>query len=69
MPIYEYRCKGCGLVFDAFQSLGEDGKNLECPDCSTKGPEKLISSFASCGSGATSGQAPSAPSCGSGGFG
>jgi len=68
MPIYEYRCRGCGEVFDAFQRLGEDGEHLECPKCGTKKPEKLFSSFASTGSESASG-ASAGGCCGSrGGF-
>jgi putative FmdB family regulatory protein len=55
MPIYEYRCRECGEVFDAFQRVGEDGEELECPKCGTPRPEKLFSSFASAGSSSTSG--------------
>ena len=68
MPIYEYKCKYCNHIFDAFQRLGEDGSNLECPECSTAKPDKLISSFASAGGDSYSGSSVSS-SCGSGGFG
>lgn len=51
MPIYEYRCRNCGKVFDAFQRVGEDGEALVCPECGTAKPEKLFSSFASTGTG------------------
>ena len=68
MPIYEYRCKDCRHIFDAFQRLGEDGTYLECPECGTKKPERLLSSCASSGGDVYSGST-STNSCGSGGFG
>jgi putative FmdB family regulatory protein len=68
MPIYEYKCKKCNHVFDAFQRIGEDGSKLECPECGTAKPEKLLSSFASSGADYYSGSSASS-SCGSGGFG
>ena len=68
MPIYEYRCQDCKHIFDAFQRIGEDGTNLECPECGTKQPERLLSSCASTGGDAYSGSTSSS-SCGTGGFG
>ncbi|MCH9007148.1 zinc ribbon domain-containing protein [candidate division KSB1 bacterium] len=47
MPIYEYKCKKCDAQFDALQRIGEDGSNLNCPDCGEQHPEKLLSVFAS----------------------
>ena len=46
MPIYEYKCKKCDAQFDALQRIGEDGSNLNCPDCGEQHPEKLLSVFA-----------------------
>jgi putative FmdB family regulatory protein len=41
MPIYEYRCKNCGVVFEARQKFS-DAPLTECASC--EGPvEKLIS--------------------------
>lgn len=54
MPIYEYRCRECGDVFDAFQRVGEGGDKLNCPKCGAPRPEKLFSSFASTGGGSDS---------------
>ena len=47
MPIYEYKCKKCSNIFEAFQSIGADGEKLECPKCGAPKPEKLFSAFAS----------------------
>jgi putative FmdB family regulatory protein len=46
MPIYEYRCRKCGEQFEAIRQVGDDGKDLACPECGAKGPEKLLSAFA-----------------------
>ena len=41
MPIYEYRCTGCGHTLEAIQKL--DARPLsKCPECSGK-LEKLVS--------------------------
>lgn len=41
MPIYEYRCTGCGHTLEAIQKLG-DRPLSKCPECSGK-LEKLVS--------------------------
>ena len=40
MPIYEYRCKACGV---AFEELVFGDKNPPCPACNSKRTEKLMS--------------------------
>jgi len=42
MPIFDYRCKKCGHVFDALQKLGEDPLK-KCPACGKAALEKLVS--------------------------
>ena len=61
MPIYEYICRKCGTRFEVLQSIREDGSNVKCPECSTMGPERVISTFfssGSCGGGSSSIGAP-----------
>ena len=44
MPIYEYKCRGCGNEFEALilpQSKGAP----ECPSCHSKKLEQLLSGF------------------------
>jgi putative FmdB family regulatory protein len=41
MPIYEYRCTGCGHTLEAIQKL-DDRPLSKCPECSGK-LEKLVS--------------------------
>jgi putative FmdB family regulatory protein len=65
MPIYEYRCRQCNHIFDAFQKVGEDGAELKCPACATLKPEKLFSSFAAPGSEISEGGYTAGAGCGS----
>ena len=46
MPIYEYRCAGCGADFELTRSMSQSGDPAPCPSCG-KPAEKLVSSFAS----------------------
>ena len=47
MPIYEYRCRKCGKIFEKIQKVEEGGESLKCPYCQGKKPEKVLSSFSS----------------------
>ncbi|MDI7261736.1 MAG: zinc ribbon domain-containing protein [Thermodesulfobacteriota bacterium] len=47
MPIYEYRCRKCGDIFEKIQKISETGDSLQCPYCGGKKPEKVLSSFSS----------------------
>jgi putative FmdB family regulatory protein len=42
MPIYEYICSNCGHNVDVIQKVS-DPKLVDCPECSTKGLEKMVS--------------------------
>lgn len=46
MPIYEYRCTGCGNDFEMTRSISQAGEPATCPACG-KDAHKLISAFAS----------------------
>ena len=43
MPIYEYRCRGCGHQFEA---IVRQGAQPPCPSCHGVDLERLISLFA-----------------------
>lgn len=58
MPIYEYRCRDCETRFEALRPMGDDGRDLRCPECDAPAPERKLSTFAACGGG-KSGGAPS----------
>ncbi|HIE12492.1 MAG TPA: zinc ribbon domain-containing protein [Desulfotomaculum sp.] len=49
MPIYEFRCRACGQRFERLCPLGETGETFTCPSCNTPKPERVLSSFAACG--------------------
>ena len=68
MPIFEFRCKKCGNVFEEFVfSSKTNFDDLACPVCGEKKSEKLMSAFSSSTGSMSTGYAP-ASSCGSGGF-
>ncbi|MBW1780901.1 MAG: zinc ribbon domain-containing protein [Deltaproteobacteria bacterium] len=62
MPIYEFKCKKCGTVFESlcFRSSGED--KGPCPSCGSEKSEKLLSTFSSAGSSSDLGLGSSAAS-------
>lgn len=66
MPIYEYECRKCGKLFEVIQKMDEGGKNLKCPSCGKKGPERIISCCFSSSKGSESVSPVSPSSCGSG---
>lgn len=46
MPIYEYRCRDCGRVFDRAERLAEHGRaHPACPSCSKQHVEQVFTSF------------------------
>jgi len=71
MPLYEYQCSGCDERFEALQRIGDDGKDLTCPACGKRKPDKVFSTFAagSVSHGTTQQAGPAPHSCRSGGFG
>ena len=71
MPIYEYRCKGCG---HKFEKLVRGSEKVCCPKCGKGSLDKLFSVFGvkssgkftpSSGSGCSGCNASSCDSCGS----
>jgi putative FmdB family regulatory protein len=46
MPIYEYRCRDCGRVFDRAEPLAEHGRvRPACPGCSRQHVEQVFTAF------------------------
>jgi putative FmdB family regulatory protein len=45
MPIYEYKCRGCGNEFEAFV-LPQSPGAPQCPSCQSQDLEQLLSAFA-----------------------
>ncbi len=44
MPIYEYKCRGCGNEFEAFV-LPQSPGAPQCPSCKSQDLEQLLSGF------------------------
>ena len=45
MPIYEFRCLGCGHVFELLKLKREDEKfGMKCPKCGSPEAERILSS-------------------------
>ena len=66
MPLYEYRCTECDVVFEARRAMDDADAPVACPD-GHAGARRLLSVFAAAGratAGATSG--PPAGGCGGG---
>lgn len=66
MPIYEYRCKTCGHVFEKMMRWSDADSNPVCPNCQGQNTQKKMTSFASFGGGASFGSGTSYGSGGSG---
>lgn len=49
MPIYEFYCDACNVVFNFFSSRVNTEKIPQCPRCGKKELEKQISTFATIG--------------------
>ncbi len=47
MPMYEYRCEGCGERFEIVQSVHARPEDTVCPHCKAQKATRLLSSFAS----------------------
>jgi len=64
MPMYEYRCRRCGVQFEQLRRMEDADRELECPNCGARDGEveRLLSAFATSGTSGSSG-------CGGSGFG
>ena len=43
MPLYEYKCKQCGVENEFLSHIGDTGKGLACKSCGSKKLEKMLS--------------------------
>jgi len=60
MPLFEYQCRDCGEKFEELVLGAETG--IVCPKCGSDQVGRLMSVFASSGTGSGSGGGCSAPS-------
>jgi putative FmdB family regulatory protein len=63
MPIFEYRCKECGKVFEELIS-GDRNRSIPCPSCQSSNTEKLMSAIGGISMGKSS-AGPCGSSCSS----
>ncbi len=47
MPLYEYRCSGCGARFEQLRRMSEADVALVCPRCQSTDVKRQLSTFAS----------------------
>ncbi len=47
MPLYEYRCEGCGQQFEVVQPVSARAEETACPHCQARKATRLMSAFAS----------------------
>ncbi len=47
MPIYEFRCKNCGRIFEYLCFSSKDAIEARCPACGEQQTERLLSTFSS----------------------
>jgi putative FmdB family regulatory protein len=59
MPIYEFKCKICGHIFEYLCLRSDDKDNVICPSCGHGEAETLLSTFSSKGSMTSSSCSPS----------
>jgi putative FmdB family regulatory protein len=43
LPIFEYRCRTCGRIYESLILNPRDEKNASCPDCGGRRRERLVS--------------------------
>jgi putative FmdB family regulatory protein len=46
MPIFEYRCEGCGTKFEKLLRRDSDAAGLACPSCGEGRVARQLSTFA-----------------------
>ncbi len=45
MPVFEFRCGGCGVKFATLVGMTSDGKDVACTKCGSRDVSKLVSRF------------------------
>jgi len=43
MPIFEFRCLECGLIFEKLFFNSEEKVQIACPDCNSQSFERVVS--------------------------
>ncbi|RMI06629.1 MAG: zinc ribbon domain-containing protein [Calditrichaeota bacterium] len=69
MPLFEFKCKQCGAVFEKLVFSSATNQPVKCHKCGSTETQKLLSTFAArTQGGSSSGGSSSGGSCGSSGF-
>jgi putative FmdB family regulatory protein len=67
MPIYEFRCLGCGNVFELLKLKREDNESvMKCPKCKSAEIERVLSSVSVLSSSGGKKAKQTVKSCGGG---
>ena len=53
MPMYEYRCRTCGKMFEMLRRMQDADTGTLCPECESEEVERLLSAFAAGGCGSS----------------
>jgi putative FmdB family regulatory protein len=53
MPIFEYACSNCGHKFEKLILSASRERQLQCPECSSRDIQKMISLFGTAGGGSS----------------
>lgn len=64
MPLYEYQCRKCNRLFEAYKRPSDDSDRERCPACGERSARVGISLFRAGGGSGTA--SPGGSSCGSG---
>ncbi len=67
MPVFDYRCSGCGNTYDVYHKVREVVDDVVCPRCGSTEHKKLFSAASVSVGGTSSSSASSQPSCEMGG--
>ncbi len=43
MPVYDYRCRQCGTLYDVYHKVREVKEDVVCPSCHSQEHTKLMS--------------------------
>jgi putative FmdB family regulatory protein len=54
MPIYEFKCKKCGNIFETLFFSLQEKRQVSCPDCQSKRTARVMSIFGGKSGGASS---------------
>jgi putative FmdB family regulatory protein len=67
MPIYEFKCLGCGHVFEILKLKKDSEKaGMKCPKCGSEDMERVLSSVSFIASSGGKKSKQTVKSCGSG---